>query len=92
MSRERDAQECLTEAIFERNNVEVGPGQFGTVKPEDLLYSRGEAWLVTLRIAAECLRRRKGHTVDEPTIGQATALLAKVLLSSQAYLVSLITA
>lgn len=90
MPRESDAQECLTEAIYERNHVQVGPEQFADVTPQNLFYEDGDAWQETLAVAAACLRG-KGYTVGDPAIAKATALLSKPLLHSQAYLVSLIT-
>ena len=89
MSQESDVQDCLIEAIYQKINAQLSPGDFNTETPESLLYADGAAWLSTLATAADCLRD-KGYELDNPATDKANGLRTKILVQSQAYLDGLI--
>ncbi|HEX7857852.1 MAG TPA: hypothetical protein VF503_29585 [Sphingobium sp.] len=87
MSLQTDAQDCLLEAVANRNGVDVPPEKMGDVKPSDgeIGAQNGLAWQLTLEDAASRLRGRDYDT-REPALDKANILVNKVLAASQAYL------
>jgi hypothetical protein len=89
MTLRSDVRDCLIAAIASETGAEPTPAELNTLKPSDLGYLDGLAWLVTLDATADCLRG-KGYVVEAPAHQKADELLGKAFIQSQLYLESLI--
>jgi len=91
MTLRTDVRDCLIAEIASRTGSEPTPAELNSLKPSDLGYLDGLAWLNSLDLTTNCLRT-KGYVVEQATHQKADALFSKAFIQSQLYLEALIDA